>query len=43
MVPTGGGIDFSDGVVDPVTGQKCVAKPEEIETDAADLCAQEGR
>ena len=36
MEPPAGGIDFSTGVIDPVTGQKCVVKSEEIETVAAD-------
>ena len=34
--PPAGGIDFSGGVIDPVTGQKCVTKSEEIESVAKD-------
>ena len=34
--PPYGGIDFSNAVVDPETGQKCVIKSEEIESVAKD-------
>ena len=36
MEPPAGGIDFSAGVIDPVTGQKCVTKSEEIKSFSKD-------
>ena len=36
MEPPAGGIDFTGGETDPVTGQKCVTKSEEREAVARD-------